>query len=67
MPFSVVLSERKADLIPTIRDEFPEGLAKCGRQGFNIQDDVQVLGGAELQSGLLHRQARGRAADLYAQ
>ena len=44
-------------------DELPECVAERRGQRLDVQDDVEVLGGAKCQPGLFHRQAGGGAPD----
>ena len=54
-----------SDFVAARFDEAPEHFAECRAERFDVQDDVQVPGGTKLESRLLHRKRRGRAADQH--
>src|SRR5258708_33735438 len=53
------------NLVSALCDEIPECRSKCGSESFDMQDDVEIFRGPEVEASLLHRQSRSSAADQY--
>src|SRR5579863_3631377 len=64
----ISLGDATDDLVERVSasfDECPKCRSECGSESFDMQDDVEIFRGPEVQPSLLHRQSRSSAADQY--